>query len=482
MRFVRKNILFLFFLLISFVSSAQINPSSICRVENGKIQYSLDPHWTDSQKKEVQKLFNLDSTIWVKIKSNSSEILLDSVSWKVKHVSGTQVLVFKEIDKEPFFHFDVNDIFLTGENWQVTPGYVDQDKVICGVNSYKKQQCFQYTKGSARFYLPGYLKAQHAFIAGNFNNWDPLATSMQKVDTGWVVTIPLRPGKYFYKFIIDGNWMHDSNNSLSENDGQGNVNSTVFCPNHLFQLKGYSKSRRVIVSGTFNSWSKKEFKMIPGPQGWTLPMYLKDGTYSYKFIVDDEWITDPANTFTRTDANGFLNSVIGFGDVHVFRLKAYLNSEKVILTGSFNNWDTNELVMEKTPDGWQMPLQLAPGNYEYKFIVDGRWMNDPANPITTGSGDYVNSCFAFKANYVFTLNKFQDAKEVKLTGSFNAWNREGYKMLKKDGKWFFPIYLSPGKYLYKIIVDGEWITDPTNPLWEENEYGTGNSVLWITPR
>jgi hypothetical protein len=31
-----------------------------------------------------------------------------------------------------------------------------------------------------------------------------------------------------------------------------------------------------------------------------------------------------------------------------------------------------------------------------------------------------------------------------------------------------------------VIVDKEWKLDPGNELWEENEYGTGNSVLWIT--
>jgi hypothetical protein len=55
-------------------------------------------------------------------------------------------------------------------------------------------------------------------------------------------------------------------------------------------------------------------------------------------------------------------------------------------------------------------------------------------------------------------------------------------MVIKDGKWTLPVYLAPGKYTYKFIVDNHWITDPGNPLWEDNEYGTNNSVLWITPK
>ena len=70
-------------------------------------------------------------------------------------------------------------------------------------------------------------------------------------------------------------------------------------------------------------------------------------------------------------------------------------------------------------------------------------------------------------------------KKFILQGSFNGWNTEGYSMKKQDGKWIFPIFLTRGKHLYKFIVDGEWIVDPDNSLWEKNRYGTDNSVLWI---
>ena len=52
-------------------------------------------------------------------------------------------------------------------------------------------------------------------------------------------------------------------------------------------------------------------------------------------------------------------------------------------------------------------------------------------------------------------------------------------MSKQDGKWILPLFLNPGKYTYKFIIDGKWILDPANKLYEENEYGTDNSVLWV---
>jgi 1,4-alpha-glucan branching enzyme len=172
---------------------------------------------------------------------------------------------------------------------------------------------------------------------------------------------------------------------------------------------------------------------------------------------------------------------MGIGDTLVFRLKGYSSAKTVVLSGSFNGWSTNELVMNKTADGWELPYVLAGGNYEYKYIVDGKWMPDPDNPVTTGTGDFINSCVTFKPNYTFVLSQFTEAKTVIVTGSFNGWREDGYQMLRKEGVWTLPVSLKPGKYTYKFIVDGRWLIDPANEYWEENEFGTGNSVLWIEP-
>jgi 1,4-alpha-glucan branching enzyme len=86
-----------------------------------------------------------------------------------------------------------------------------------------------------------------------------------------------------------------------------------------------------------------------------------------------------------------------------------------------------------------------------------------------------------KPNFTFRLEQHANASKVLLTGSFNGWNAEGYQMTEIDGAWQFSLYLKPGKYTYKFIVDNKWILDPANELWEDNEYGTGNSVIWIEP-
>ncbi len=52
---------------------------------------------------------------------------------------------------------------------------------------------------------------------------------------------------------------------------------------------------------------------------------------------------------------------------------------KVYLSGSFNNWDTKSNPMKKDKKGvWKTTLSLGPGSYEYRFLVDGNWQNDPS--------------------------------------------------------------------------------------------------------
>ncbi len=63
----------------------------------------------------------------------------------------------------------------------------------------------------------------------------------------------------------------------------------------------------------------------------------------------------------------------------MFSLEA-IEAENVILMGDFNNWNPEKHPMKKDENGmWIKALILHPGNYEYKFMVDGQWIEDPQN-------------------------------------------------------------------------------------------------------
>ena len=58
-------------------------------------------------------------------------------------------------------------------------------------------------------------------------------------------------------------------------------------------------------------------------------------------------------------------------------------ANEVSLGGDFNNWDPQAHLMRKDANGvWKKTLMLPPARYEYKFLVDGRWQNDPKNDQT----------------------------------------------------------------------------------------------------
>jgi 1,4-alpha-glucan branching enzyme len=63
----------------------------------------------------------------------------------------------------------------------------------------------------------------------------------------------------------------------------------------------------------------------------------------------------------------------------IFSLNAP-EAKEVFLAGDFNNWDNKTHPMEKDSNGvWKKTMMLTPSQYEYKFLIDGDWKEDPRN-------------------------------------------------------------------------------------------------------
>ena len=55
--------------------------------------------------------------------------------------------------------------------------------------------------------------------------------------------------------------------------------------------------------------------------------------------------------------------------------------KSVAVAGSFNGWQPKKAMEDKKGDGvYRCRVMLAPGEYQYKFLVDGEWRSDSANP------------------------------------------------------------------------------------------------------
>jgi chromosome partitioning protein len=74
-----------------------------------------------------------------------------------------------------------------------------------------------------------YPRANTVQIAGDFNNWQPQQTPMQKVGHSgiWQTKLKLPTGKYRYRLVVDGQWQQDPYNGHSELNPYGDHNSVL---------------------------------------------------------------------------------------------------------------------------------------------------------------------------------------------------------------------------------------------------------------
>ena len=71
-------------------------------------------------------------------------------------------------------------------------------------------------------------EAKHVYVAGSFNDWDAHCTPLSKGINGeWSGYLPLRPGHYEYRFVVDGVWKEDPTAAASVPNPFGSNNSVV---------------------------------------------------------------------------------------------------------------------------------------------------------------------------------------------------------------------------------------------------------------
>jgi len=313
-------------------------------------------------------------------------------------------------------------------------------------------------------------------------------------------------------------------------------------------------ARMVTLAGNFNNWAgtqgggRYDPTIDPmydddGDGIWTIIKALPPGRYQYKFVIDNGtlWDLDPSNALTGEEA-GIQNSLIivpeniayvpdvvtgmvmsgtldrgarKAGKLDVTLELDWPDAKTVHAAGQFNEWKADDVELEKGDDGiWRATLNLDPGTYTYKFIIDGQdWVEDPGNPdkvpdpyggnnslLTVGEGTFavggrlpaepaapadaaaaaVEAKIYSAGDIVLELDR-PDASTVHVAGEFNNWQAGDIALEKgEDGIWRAALTLEAGRYEYKFVVDGEeWIEDPGNPDKVPDPYGGNNSVLTV---
>ena len=73
------------------------------------------------------------------------------------------------------------------------------------------------------------------------------------------------------------------------------------------------------------------------------------------------------------------------------------------------------------------------------------------------------------------------AHTVQIAGDFNNWQPQQHTMEKvgDSGVWQTKVKLEPGRYRYRLVVDGQWQQDPYNEITELNPFGGFNSIIEV---
>ncbi|MBS1707343.1 MAG: alpha amylase N-terminal ig-like domain-containing protein [Armatimonadetes bacterium] len=100
---------------------------------------------------------------------------------------------------------------------------------------------------------------------------------------------------------------------------------------------------------------------------------------------------------------------------HEFVFVADENYHSVCVAGTFNDWNKEKNPMSPEPGGttWKLKLALRPGNYQYKFVLDGdKWITDPraAKNVDDGNGNTNSVLTIAPEGYNATLAKVGDGK------------------------------------------------------------------------
>jgi enterochelin esterase-like enzyme len=91
-------------------------------------------------------------------------------------------------------------------------------------------------------------QAQQVFLAGEMTDWDKGKRAMSRdADGVWRLSVDLAPGQWIYKFVVDGQWVHDPATAEHDADGRGGQHSFVFVGEGPWTAPAAALSGRVVT-------------------------------------------------------------------------------------------------------------------------------------------------------------------------------------------------------------------------------------------
>jgi chromosome partitioning protein len=82
--------------------------------------------------------------------------------------------------------------------------------------------------GDEVIFAARFERASKVLVAGEFNSWSPMSTPLRMEEPGiWRTSLPLKPGRYRYRYIVDGKWQTDPHNDRVESNQFGEVDNII---------------------------------------------------------------------------------------------------------------------------------------------------------------------------------------------------------------------------------------------------------------
>ena len=152
----------------------------------------------------------------------------------------------------------------------------------------------------------------------------------------------------------------------------------------------------------------------------------------------------------------------------VFRWPRHIPCTTVSLKGSFDGWEKEyPLTRASLKSDWSCVLHLPPGRIHFKYVVDGRYMTSPSEPVVNEeSGSYNNLRLVHASAHFSWPTPLLGGNSVSVAGEWNSWetplelNLVEKNTVSRGGKHELHCCLPPGKYAYHYIVDGQAKVNP----------------------
>lgn len=146
----------------------------------------------------------------------------------------------------------------------------------------------------------------------------------------------------------------------------------------------------------------------------------------------------------------------------IFRWPRHVPCESVAVKGSFDGW-THEFPLERLGPGkdWSCGLMLPPGRVHFKYVVDGRFVTSPSEPVINEScGTYNNLRLVYPSAHFSWPTALLGGSDIAVVGEWDYWQRP-LQLLPtgtsrgKSSKHTLDCCLPPGNFNFHYVVDGE---------------------------